>query len=377
MKTFSFIHEPYISAIELAQEMLPSLEKAVALYYCSEERKVVQLDWSEGTTRLSNVSTDLKIFIQKERRKKKPNAWTNPKDLIFEIDERVEAQYTIGDELENSVLALRFYNAVDDGYDLLYLFLNKSLSQFHLTKTEQQLTTANKAILEKTLAGSISFLLQQSRKNKSVLQNVVKASDQQKEEHNQARRELDRLKKNYGKSILNFSQHHLDKIATPFGVRFKLSDAATEKLVSYVGEFERLEEVLKEAASAAYNLNFNKKEIVIDSNHLTLYNYNSQNVAKADQSILEGKFSKTISYLDRYEEAAQRLLLKDLSVNGKNVANYCQPSVSAAAITINIRSHKEKILELLDRHPDKWSVLREHFRPIQNIMKDQALSKSA
>jgi hypothetical protein len=345
-------------------------------YHDEQERKVAQISWSPEAESYEAISSDTKVAIQKIRRDRNLTAWTNIKDLTFENEARKEQQYAIGDEVDNSVLCLKFLNPFDGSYDLLYLYLDNALSQFQMTSKSEVLSTANKSILEKTLHQSIKFILDQNFKNRVVLRNIINAKNQEKEDRNSLNHELEKLKKNYSKSILNYSIHHLDLISKKEGVQFKLADSASIKLMTFVGDFESLEGILQKAASAAFNLSYDHREISIDAGHIILYQYKPKNEASSIVERSESKYGKTVIYLNRYEEAAQRLLLKDLSVNGKNVAQFCQPSISAAAITINIRAHKANILRLMDRHPDKWMVLREHFKPIQNVMKNQHLGKT-
>ena len=360
----------------MANKVLPTLQKASVFYYNRNERKVLKINWSKEDHIHESVSPSVKVSIQKIRKDKTPTGWTNVDDLIFETSKRKRKQYDLADEIDNTVLVLKFLSPYDGNYDLVYLYLDGSLSQFKMTSRSETLSTANKDILAKTLHQSIKYLLVQERENQSILKNIVDTNSQEREERKKLMHDLATIKKNYAKSILNYSLHHLDIISKTYHMKFKLSEDASEKLLTYVGDFESLEDILKKAASAAFNLSFERNDIVIDAGHLILYDYKPKEKAHTKDR-LESKYKKTILYLDRYEEAAQRLLLQDKSINGKNVANYCEPSISAAAITINIRAHKENMIALLERHPERWVVLREHFRPIQNILKDQHLFKIA
>ncbi len=374
MDSFSFIRHRFHSAFELAGQMLPAMSKANVFYYNEKERSVLKIEWNGSEQIQSTVPPHSKVLIQKIRKNKTLTTWTNTKDLSFENGERKKLQYDISDEQENTVLLLKFLNPFDGHYDLIYLYLDPALSQFKMSTEHQTLSTENKDIIAKTMLEAIAFTLDQAAGNKQILNNIINAKKQEAEERNKLSSELDKLKKNYAKSILNFSLHHLDKISKESGVRFTLSEGASEKLMTYFGDFESLEGIIKNAASAAYNLSYDHSQITIDAGHLILYSYSKASEEHMKQRT-DNKYAKSVIYLDRYEEAAQRLLLKDMAINGKNVAQFCIPAVSAAAITINIRAHRENIIILMDRHPDKWTVLREHFKPVQNILKDQHLGK--
>ncbi|MBL4706748.1 MAG: hypothetical protein JKY54_19615, partial [Flavobacteriales bacterium] len=261
MKSFSFISNRFKPVFEMANKILPSLEKAMVFYYDENERKVLQISWSNDGQIIDPVLPMIKVEIQKLRKDKNLTNWTNIKDLVFESEERSDQQYSLSDEVNNSILCLKFLNPFDGAYDLLYLYLDNSLSQFQMNSKFEVLSTGNKAILEKTLLQSIDYLLHQHESNKSVLQNIIDAKNQEKEERNTLIHELDLLKKNYAKSILNYSLHHLDIIAKEEGVKFKLTDSASNKLMTYVGDFESLENIIKKAASAAFNLSYDHEEI--------------------------------------------------------------------------------------------------------------------
>lgn len=377
MKTFSFIQHQFHSALEMANRILPTMQHASVFYYNENERKVLKINWSPEGHLHEEVATPVKVAIQKIRKDKTATGWTNVDDLVFESSKRKKKQYDLTDEMDNTVLVLKFISPYDGNYDLLYLYLDSSLSQFKMTSKSELLSTANKDILAKTLHNSIGFLLAQEWGNQAILKNIVDTKGQEREERKRLMQDLETIKKNYAKSILNYSLHHLDLISKEYNIKFKLAEDASQKLMTYVGDFEGLEDILKNAASAAYNLSYNNRtQIIIDAGHLILYDYKPKEKEHTKQR-LESKYAKTVLYLDRYEEASQRLLLQDKAINGKNVANYCEPSISAAAITINIRAHKENMITLLERHPERWIVLKEHFRPIQNILKDQHLVKIA
>ena len=234
----------------MAKKVLPTLQKASVFYYNPNERKVLKINWNPEDHVHESVTPSIKVSIQKSRKDKTPTGWTNVDDLIFETSQRKRKQYDLADEIDNTVLVLKFLSPHDGNYDLIYLYLDGSLSQFKMTSRSETLSTSNKDILAKTLHQSLGYLLVQERENQAILKNIVDTKSQEREERKKLMQDLATIKKNYAKSILNYSLHHLDIISKTFHMKFKLSEDASEKLLTYVGDFESLEDILKKAASA-------------------------------------------------------------------------------------------------------------------------------
>ncbi|HRY98937.1 MAG TPA: hypothetical protein P5550_07750, partial [Bacteroidales bacterium] len=55
-----------------------------------------------------------------------------------------------------------------------------------------------------------------------------------------------------------------------------------------------------------------------------------------------------------------------------NVGRLCPTPISAPAISDSIRNHRDRIISLLSRHPERWPLIRRRFRPITNILENNA-----
>jgi hypothetical protein len=47
------------------------------------------------------------------------------------------------------------------------------------------------------------------------------------------------------------------------------------------------------------------------------------------------------------------------------------PPISAPAITDALSKNRILIRQLITRHPGKWEIIRQEFRPLQNILKPE------
>jgi hypothetical protein len=64
------------------------------------------------------------------------------------------------------------------------------------------------------------------------------------------------------------------------------------------------------------------------------------------------------------------LLSKNSKITGFNIGDNCKPKVSPAAISDILKKHQKKIVLLLEQHPDNWSIIRNNFKPVRNILEN-------
>lgn len=374
MQAFSFISSNQKLALKLANRMLPALEKTVVFLFDDTHRATVGVESIDGKTWQNLARKNETVALQKLRQESSPITWTNLHDLPFEKEKRKKVQYALEDELENNILLLRFKNPLDELYDLYFFYLPDNLTQFQLSSTPLHLGSNNKSILGKLLYSALSEIFEEALNNRKMLQQISLAFEQQKIRLNESKIQRDKIWQNYTQSIRSYAELIVSKLKDEMGIPFEFSPDALRKIMTFEGAFESLEVTIRTGAQLAFNLNMGwGASIVIHESHL-IFELDTPPVE--EKSTVVTRYDKTIQYLDKYEEAAQKLLLREQSINGKNVAQMCIPKVSAAAITINIRSHKSKILTLFERYPDRWTVLREHFKPIQNIVKEHRLGQT-
>lgn len=83
----------------------------------------------------------------------------------------------------------------------------------------------------------------------------------------------------------------------------------------------------------------------------------------------DSKINKTIKMLNRYEEAVQLLILKNVPIMGKNISSVCVPPISAPALTDSINKHHDRIINCLKQYPEMWIELRKQYLPILKLVK--------
>ena len=75
-----------------------------------------------------------------------------------------------------------------------------------------------------------------------------------------------------------------------------------------------------------------------------------------------------LEFLDRYELATKIVLNNGWKINGTTVGKCCDPSVTPASITFNLKKYAQNVCDLVQQYENRWPNLILHFRPLQNII---------
>ncbi len=92
----------------------------------------------------------------------------------------------------------------------------------------------------------------------------------------------------------------------------------------------------------------------------------SKNTPSAGRS--KSRLERTMSLLDRYEDATNKLIASKTPLLGKNLARACDPVISAPALTDSINKHRKRIVECINFFPEKWPNLKANYLPIQKLL---------
>ncbi len=72
--------------------------------------------------------------------------------------------------------------------------------------------------------------------------------------------------------------------------------------------------------------------------------------------------------LYKYEAASILADEKGLKINGTTVGKLCNPSITPAAITFNLKKYANVINLLVNKYNHKWPTIKEHFKPLKNVL---------
>jgi len=309
---------------------------------------------------------------------------TNPKQYEWLLESEVPfaeqkeniRELKLFDELQRSVLCLSFPSEHDGKSDLIYIFLKENQSNFIVSDTSVSLGQENKSLVAVLTHNHIQTMLSlrcQERIsflnfNERILKqfNYLKESNKENEKYKEATASL----------YLNYARKILDELSVESGMYiYTLTEDAIQKISKYGGEIHDLNEIILNAASLLTEMHTGRQEknIVIDACYLNLKDIKKTILPLKEGESLSRMYHKAIAFLDRLEEAALITRQKQLELTGKNVGSSFKKPITAAAISYSIKLYDDRIVKLmLETFPERWPVIREHFKPIKNLLTARA-----
>lgn len=373
-KQFSFIGHPARIVFRRALELVHGIEKIDLIYF---DHTTAKLEGEVGSIEnfeiiIHPLSVDLNArlgAIIKQREKESNFEWFESKELPYIISEKNTKKRNIFNEKDIDVLLVRIPNLYDGKKDLLFLFFDKEMKSFGLSKGDKELTATIKTIFEKSF---VKLLIQRAAEvysDQEILADIsenVAYSGKNIERLNQKVREAGEKHE----EILEISANQfLEKYSRLYHRSYVFTEGAIAQIKKYAGKFSQLEEVIKSAIQLANNLMIiePKSAIPISEVHLNFTTHEEVETQKASPLDLS-KYSNTVKFLDRLENAAISVKMKKLPLTSENVASAHNIPIKPPAISYGAKYHKDKIIYLLNNYPDKWSTIRNDFKPLLNLI---------
>lgn len=182
------------------------------------------------------------------------------------------------------------------------------------------------------------------------------------------------MKENYGLSLIKLCRQYLSAETSKSGRQYSLSTGAMEVIKNYSGDIKALEDMLLNTLDYVNNLYYGREgDIEILEWHLQFegVGQTALNSATGEHEEYEDKYTRTVSLLDKLEEAALKVKSYNLKMTGTNVGQHCPDPISAPAISDALFNHKSKITNLVTMYPGRWETIRKEFRPLKNIVSKQ------
>lgn len=353
-------------------DLIPGIEQVVLIHYQNNTSDIAGylLQKEDGEYKTTPIRIDARASIFSDYSGSGPSfTWFSKNQLPFEIQSKDKIQLTIFSELKNSVLLVKYSSSANDS-DLYFIYFNENLSNFLLEKVSEPLSAQHKNMVGFLLTNSIRTLYQ-------ILDNqqqITQAFDEQIRhiihERDELNEKLCQSDKKERDGILSLVNAYLSRFAKQYGIKAVLTDSAKIKLRSYSGELFQIEEVVRNAldfAGALYTPSESTPLLIADY-HIRFPEPLQQ---KISEEVIEGlpqRLVKTHLLLDRLELAATGIKQRKENLTSANVGKEFPTPISAPAISDALRKHKKRIIQLFDRYPDKWEIIRHEFRPIQNLL---------
>ena len=373
MHRFDFIENPFSNLHETAVSILPSIEKVVTVFYddASKSLKGIASEKKNGTHKTKELEVNpISELLLPFRKDKMSYSWFNKESIPFEVEyKNSSATIDIFTEFENVVLLLRLPGGQKGLSDLAFLYFNENPGNFGVSNSESSLSTESKSAIAFLLYNALKNNIESKRRNREVLlfnnertQKIITQTEKLSEE-------LQRTHDNYGLSLIKLCRQYLKEHSRKNNKSYIFSRDALEKISNYSGELKNLERIIEDTVDYVNSLYLNASgEIKITGWHI---DFNVESTFPEDFSEdapATDKYTKTISLLDRLEQAALIVRRQNLKLTGTNVGRSCEVPISAPAISDALYNHKGRITTLLEKYPDKWETIRAEFRPLKNIM---------
>ncbi|MBN1200201.1 MAG: hypothetical protein JXA23_12670 [Bacteroidales bacterium] len=300
-----------------------------------------------------------------------PYQWYAKEEIPFKIISKQKVQLTIFNELKNSVLSLLYKIDDEDKHLLYFIYFNENLSNFLLEKINEPFSSQHKTIAGFLIHHSVRTVLGIYRSQEMVSFEVKSRIEELIKERDALRDHEHHLRSKEKVNLLTIAQHYLDTICRSRHFHAVLSDSAKSKLLTFKGNLFLLEKTIQDAIDFATTLSPAAPDAVI---MLADYHIHFPEIVQQElpqQVVAEGlseRYQKTHLLLDRLEHAANGLKERRVQLTSANVGRECQTPISAPAITDALKKHKKRILDLFERYPDKWMIIRHEFRPVQNLL---------
>ncbi len=373
METYTFIDHPIEKLHKIIPGILPGIEKIITIHYDEVKQQIVgRLTEKKSQEYISHELNIDKILptLQRYMEEKNPYDWYNRQNLPFEVEiKNSNPTINLFSELKNIVLLIRVPDARKEFNDLVFLYLNENPSNFGVTNSINPLTTDNKSIIGFVLNNTIRTFVHHQRNDKNTLKTYNLRTRQIIDQTESLKFEMQRTKENYGISLVKLCQQIIKEHAAANGRNYKLSPGALDKIKNYKGEIKDLESNMRDTLAYADSLHVDfSNDIEILEWHIVFDVPVRKEIEKTEVIRQEDKFSKTLSLLDKLENAALVAKSKQLKLTGTNVGNSFSEPISAPAISDALYNHKSKINNLLKMYPDRWEIIRSDFKPLKNIL---------
>jgi len=373
---------PAVYMMEQWQLFMDGIDRIVGFYYSEQTASMEGLDWSNkiGQSQIIpfSISDDVLAEMKHVCEEKHDFQWLRPDLLPFTNRSSVmQSQLDLFSEHQYLVLLIRLHDSISNCADLFYLFFRNDQSNFGITDTQTKLDTSHKAIIGKMA----------TRFGKMTIHNFKAAKKKELEFKTRTKALLEaRLAQNeqLKTTFSNWKKHwlvnYISQLSQRDGVNYVICDKAEKLLLSNQFPFDTIIETLEKAIVYICELSdFSMgDEIFLDESILIIEEpLETKELPEVNQP--SSRINKTMHLLDRLENAAEILLNKGLPITSADVGLNMDKPVTAPAITDALRKNRTRIFQLFEQYPQRWQVIKHHFKPIINLTtkKNQYLSISS
>lgn len=349
-------------------------------YYYSEDNNIYRTEYKNGIFSYFKIIEDeeLSKIVNLRQPKKIEYSWELNQEIIQNItnQNKENFQFSIQSEEQRLILSLRFNNPFDGLNDIVFIMFRQDLGFIGIDLSKLSLNTDNKKLIANLLYKSCITALNTASNDKIEFRKFTDKTKTAIDTIKIYKDRFEQLSKEHHNNVINVANSIIHKLSQKYSCNFILTDQCIESLKGYSSDLQRLQTITESAALYAYNLNYSSKNslIAIEAEYLLLTDsdvlktehlQNKDNTKK--QANIE-KIDKVEAYLNRLESSVKKCLANKLKPIGNNVANFMEPIVTSAALTVYLKKNSDEVNEILDKDLSLFPQIRKHFKPLQNVL---------
>jgi hypothetical protein len=343
-------------------ELFPGATRIVAMYYSPEYSGIKTIGKEFNSLNESVINQELQLTSFEKYRHQRPRySWV---EADQSENKDVNKQLQIQREYKKHSLLIRFPNASDGLSDIILVSFKNESQIFRMSENQQKLSTEMKQTVASVYVRSLDVIKKQIEDDKNIDSIIQAHRANTKSEESANIKELSRVKNLQNTLVRSILNRKTKELTHDLIINVEWDTTAIDYISEHLHSVSEIENSIEKALILALNeANENSDQIMITRMHVS--SFANQNEAKSSQQV-DTRYHRSISLLDRYEQAAVEVIKNKLRLTGNRLGEHMNPPISAAAISDAIRKHGSKITYLLNTYPQRWSILRSNFRPIQN-----------
>ena len=371
MSLFSFIKHPIESYINELLALYPGINNAYGCFTDYDNKlKIISLKKNEIV--FIEEKEILRSFIRFGKKLNNQN-WLNNESLpIHHFSKKNNSkQMKLEDEDKNSWLVLKSKSNFASSFDIVLLKINNS-NTFGVNHKLNNYNTTQKALIANLINSNFQHFIKSAYSNHESLLLMNQSIDNLNKVILKQNTNNELSDKKYREIFIQYIDQIINNSCNEFELEISYNNAFIDSIIESKFDIYQIEKTIKQSIFISMNSSIlNKRKIELKPEHLIWPNklISNHNVKHRDNSLVE--------LLDRYETAAKRAYNQGLKIIGVNVGECCEPSVTAASISFNLKKYENKIFNLLIENEEQWLTLKNQFKPIKKILNkgSESLSK--
>ncbi len=357
---FSFTLDKSMAVIQRVKQVFPMLTRIMAIILTDENYHLTSFNSKDYEHDSGVPDKNLLDFFSRI----KEYEWWLEKEIPFVLTED-NISRNLFEELNRNVLVIR--DATDPAPLFIFLYFHKNKKHFGILKNDDTFSHENREIIAQITFNNIKAFSKYRKSDLNILSHIRQSIEGMALQQSTGKKGQKNDVRLLEDMIVEMASEYLVNIGREQNAEIALSPDAREKIAAFRGSPSVLRKMLYQASLLAMNIESGDRQIIIEEWQL-LSVKESEVEKEAKAPLIQHRHLKTYQLLDRLENAVKNVLASNLNVTGANVGKSMTPPISAPAISDAMKKHRSKIISLMQDFPERWTSLRNHFKPLQNVL---------